>query len=338
MAGNKTAYSSMKENELYLLFQADSWRRMGVQQRLQALQEIENRFADRAGRTACEIRIIPRGSENDDCCGYMDYHSDGGPAIYMNDRYFSLGAEAAYLAATFNSVTALDTLLHEGRHCYQTEAVLNGSADVDADTLRAWAASDLHYYDGSGDDADFAVYQFQPIERDANHFAGTRIKDIYRHIVMLTGERDAEFEAALDNLCTDRQRAVEGVELYLDGNAIAEYKQDLTEILDGYYYAEEDCQQQMLMALLGLEPEATAEAVFRDLDRIVAGRTDASVYLDGLDRYREELHDFSDLADDIRDFDAWLCRDFTPLKDGRVEREKIDRKLDRLDHGMHRFV
>lgn len=337
----ETPYSGMKENELYLLFGTDRWAGLNAQQRLHALQEIENRFAWREGRTPCRVMVLPedeQASESDGyLCGQMDYYADGGPAIYLNGGYLGIGADADYMASAFNSAAALDTLLHEGRHCYQEQAVQEGNLPVDPDTLRNWGVNSLHYINSDYSDVGAAIYEFQPIERDANHFAAVELREIYRHIVCLTGERDVGFEEAMQRLLQDRAISVMRVAECLDEQIVAEYSRELTDTMNALYECDGSIHQ-ALMVMLGIDPDEAADAYFRDVRRIMHSDDVPLEYLDGLDTYVESLQDFTDLEDDLKRFDGWLRMDFRPLKENLPIRESPDRRVDKLDRGMRRFM
>lgn len=330
-----TQYSGLKENELYLLFGTESWEGMTAQQRLDALQEIENRFAGREGREPYRVLVIPPEQHDPGVQGYMVFEPGSRPMIYLNQYYFGGGAD--YLDSTYNAVGALETVLHEGRHCYQYEAVLNGNDRVDPDTLQAWAANIMRYIPSDGTNAGFGVYEFQPLERDANGFAATELKDIYRHMVHLSGERDEGFEMALVALFESRAVSVMNVMWNTDAAMVEAYCEEMEDLLRTALEDETDAHHE-LAVIYGLDPDCAREYIFRDHDRITRGQIDDGDYLDGLGSLFTELNDFSDLADDLARFDRWHDQPFTILDGRHVARERLDQKVDRIDLGARKFM
>ena len=69
----------------------------------------------------------------------------------------------------------MNTLLHESRHAFQHRCVKHpDSCDVSPKVIEVWKDNQKHYirpYD------DFVAYENQPIERDANDFADSVMKD-----------------------------------------------------------------------------------------------------------------------------------------------------------------
>lgn len=333
----ETQYSGIRENELYILFTTTVWERLDPQQRLDALQEVENRFAGREGREPYRVAVIPPKERRPGLQGYMVFDPSVRPTIYLNENYFGLGGGLDFLGLDYSAVGALETVLHEGRHCYQYEAVLQGSDKVAPDVLQAWAVNCVNYYSSDGTQAGFGIYEFQPMERDANHFAASELKEIYRHIVNLTGERDADFEEALNRLLIDRLNSVLNVAENVDQGQLEEMCDALTDRLQDAWEDSSDPMHE-LMVIYGIDPEDTSRQVFGDLFNIVGAGKNMNDYLDGLETLNEELDDFSDLSADLKRFDDWLRQDFTAMKERLDEREQLDKRMDRLDMGVRRFM
>lgn len=72
-----------------------------------------------------------------------------------------------------NNPIVLLELIHEARHAYQREAVDNPSKHmVTAGTLEEWEYNLAHYINLLANESNKAEYVAQPIEFDANCFAG----------------------------------------------------------------------------------------------------------------------------------------------------------------------
>lgn len=333
-----TQYAHLKENEVYLLFCSGVWEKMSAEQRRDALQEIENRVAAAEGREPYYVDRIPADMEEEspNTMGYIEFAMDERPVIHLNSHYFENDDDLDFMDSEFSAVNALHTLLHEGRHCFQREAVLNGNERIDPETLRMWAANAIAYFDDDETHGQFGVYQFQPMERDANCFAAETIKDLYRHIVNLSGERDREFEADLERML--QERIYSGMNVYenVDEKLLDEYRKELRECLqealdDPNHYWHE------LAVIYGLDPDGCDDYIFGDVYRITENKDNIADYLDGLDTVQDELDDFSDLAEDLARFDDWFKNDFTILKELHPLPEAPDRRLDTLDRGFRRF-
>lgn len=73
----KTIYRDYTLNELHTLFNSDNWRNhMSFSERLDACQEVENRYAAENGVPPCTVRHEPM----DDVC----YGEQRGSSIYLN--------------------------------------------------------------------------------------------------------------------------------------------------------------------------------------------------------------------------------------------------------------
>ena len=69
----------------------------------------------------------------------------------------------------------LNTLLHESRHAFQHCCVKHPeSCDVSPKVIEAWKENQKHYI---RPEDDFVAYENQPIEKDANDFADSVMKD-----------------------------------------------------------------------------------------------------------------------------------------------------------------
>lgn len=69
----------------------------------------------------------------------------------------------------------MNTLLHESRHAFQHRCVNHPeSCDVSPKVIEVWKENQKHYI---RPEDDFVAYENQPIERDANDFADSVMKD-----------------------------------------------------------------------------------------------------------------------------------------------------------------
>lgn len=169
---------NFNQDSLYVLFTEDRWNAMDDNSRLAVLQEVENRQAAAYGRRPYKIRI---GSKEEfsspGLCGYCSAYLK---EIHLNYRYFS-GVPYFY-----GGPSALETLIHEGRHAYQHFCTENGISDNSPDILKEWLSSSARYFNGG------AIYALQAIEEDARRFARREMQKIMNNL-LLRGIEDRNF-------------------------------------------------------------------------------------------------------------------------------------------------
>ena len=140
--------------------QFENWQNLDVNERVDALQQLENEVAEIAHRPALGITLetLDPGT-----LGYCD-----GDKIVISDRL--LGMDGMYREV-------LDTVFHEGRHAYQFHNLYSGEVVERNDVLvESWRDNFEKLGYESGDwaifkDIGFLRYKNQPVEVDARAFA-----------------------------------------------------------------------------------------------------------------------------------------------------------------------
>jgi hypothetical protein len=133
--------------------QYENWVELGADERVAALQQLENRIAVIEMRDPLTIR-----TEAMDAAGYCNY----------SERLISINTDRLMTSSRELYLDNLDTLFHEGRHAYQ---------HYNLDKLvRGWYINlkDLHYDNGERlfmQRQGFCAYLAQPVEYDARVFA-----------------------------------------------------------------------------------------------------------------------------------------------------------------------
>lgn len=140
MSSQGTRYSGLGSRELMGLFGSSSWRSMGFEERLDACQEVENRYAAANGVTPCTVTARPMLGST---CGWQS-----GRTITLNESllrgdYFltedvddkgnRIVVPIADRAPGWNM---LDTVFHEGTHGIQTEQGRMPCTYIDPDSDR----------------------------------------------------------------------------------------------------------------------------------------------------------------------------------------------------------
>lgn len=179
-------------------FKTENWEKLTPQERKNSLQYLENKVAAEEGRSPRKIKVDKTLKDGE--CGY---YSDGvfnRNNIYINEDYL-------YSNAPSKQYEAMDTVLHEGRHAYQSDCV-KGRIEVHKDDeakLSDWKknAATEEYNPFGNDKASYSYYRFQPVEDDANNFAKKKMEgysDIYssdpnyRNYIETTQMKHAEDE------------------------------------------------------------------------------------------------------------------------------------------------
>lgn len=186
---NAFKIKNLRQEELYLLFAKRNWNSLNTSARLEALQEIENRNALRFGRPPCTVE--PKDFSDGNMCGYFD-----GSCIVINSMYITEDS------LFHTSASALDTVLHEGRHAYQHYAMGQEIKHGVHDVRLEWLGCFLHYFEppkemiNEADMEQYILYQIQPIETDARRFAWQELNQI-ANVLSEQGEDIRDFETTL---------------------------------------------------------------------------------------------------------------------------------------------
>lgn len=143
-------------------FNPVNWENLNVNQRLDALNQLEQNVAAITGRDACTITAEDLGSQ---VYGYTQ-----GSKIVLNSSLLSDGSGEGLKQC-------LDTTLHEGRHAYQNYNVEVREIDQNSELVNSWKLNyDMGYENGNCGLFDFQKmglkrYIVQPVEVDARVFA-----------------------------------------------------------------------------------------------------------------------------------------------------------------------
>jgi hypothetical protein len=139
------------------------WEQLSIEERLEAIQEIENRLAETSQREAVEVlgETMEPGT-----LGYWDGH-----AIHINRE----------VVANSPVDQVVNVVVHEGRHAYQ-EYVLKVHPELypDLEAEVAWLLNSPpfgFYFDAAT--YGFEIYRAQPLEADAWSFGETVTNQLY---------------------------------------------------------------------------------------------------------------------------------------------------------------
>jgi hypothetical protein len=135
-----------------------NWDSLGSEERLEALQSIEDHMAEIQGRPPVEVVA-------DSTLGPGTYGGFDGDYIRIN---------ANDLSSDMPVDEFIDTTVHEGYHAYQDYAIKNPGVVEDTELVNAWAENQQNYLDAETYGQE--IYQNQPLEANAWDYA-TQIRN-----------------------------------------------------------------------------------------------------------------------------------------------------------------
>lgn len=143
----------------------EDWKNLTPQERLEAMQKVENAAAEVAHRPACRVRA------EDMEPGQYGYYSSRDNTITLNSYYIEGCDYESYKQC-------MDTIIHEGRHAYQHYNVeirqvhpSDGDCKNWDENLNEVALFPEYYGYQVADEVGPLRYWMQPVEADARAFA-----------------------------------------------------------------------------------------------------------------------------------------------------------------------
>lgn len=143
--------------------QFENWENLSIDERVEALQELENKVAEIAHRPPMDVNVeeLDPGT-----AGYFD-----GKQLVIAEHDLALNDKNAYKEV-------LNTLLHEGRHAYQNYNLDVKVVEENQELVDSWKVNlaILGYENDMVDEMGFWRYYAQPIEVDARAYADAGIR------------------------------------------------------------------------------------------------------------------------------------------------------------------
>ena len=139
-----------------------NWRKLELNEKVEVLNDLENRIAAIEHRPPCTIKAIPL---KDGHFGYFD-----GKDITINSKYMEMSGENK---KDYREV--IDTVLHEGRHAYQNYNINVCEVHPRHSEVESWR--DTHgdgkwrYWGSTYTRLGQRLYEQQSVEIDARNFA-----------------------------------------------------------------------------------------------------------------------------------------------------------------------
>ena len=147
----------------------EEWSKLSLEQRVELLNQLETKIAEIEHRPVCPIDIEDLGPIKTDgkIGGHMGYHENNpnrGERIVINSELVNSNDPRCHYEV-------LDTLIHEGRHSYQTYNLEHRQTHTSKGDLENWKINLEKYGYQNAQFSGFKLYWMQPIEADARKFA-----------------------------------------------------------------------------------------------------------------------------------------------------------------------
>lgn len=144
------------------------WQKLSLSERVNLLNDLEKHIAEIEHRPACPILAEDLGKIKEvkgELQGHMGYHqSADGEKIVINSELLKSNNLVFYKEV-------LDTVIHEGRHSYQTYNLEQRETHTSKGDLTNWHVNMERYGYQNAQLWGFKAYWMQPIEADARKFA-----------------------------------------------------------------------------------------------------------------------------------------------------------------------
>ena len=148
----------------YNKFKFRNWNRLNLEGRAKVFQKLENIQARKLGRPPADIFFKEMEEKQ------KGAFNPTNNCIYLNIRFI----QEDYLR-----FDGMFTLFHEGRHAFQHYAINTKSSFGVFSKAKKWRENFKGYISGNMDE--YAFYAMQPVERDANKYALSRLNSfLYR--------------------------------------------------------------------------------------------------------------------------------------------------------------
>lgn len=272
----------------------ETWRGLQVDEKLAVLRAIEQETALREGRQPCKVvgEFIPSGEDGIT----LGYYNRGTRLITINTE--QLDPQGKY---GNNYGRMVNTILHEGRHAYQHQAVTGEIEHDDKKELAAWADNMQpgHYITYERNPRG---YFNQPIERDARSFAEERLRLLEADKAKIleeqkglglrlardeqelreTGAQNIEdiLEARRDDFRDKGMQDGPEMEAMIERERI-ELQMEFERDAFGAFQSEESERAQIEEQEVGIQAERDLSSEHDDARAEIEGQEDASIRLDG---------------------------------------------------------
>jgi hypothetical protein len=206
------------------VFESTSWAKQTTEQRITALQALEDLMASKQGRQSRAVKTaaLPTGVNG----GYGPKTPDN---LYINE---------SLLVDDSVSFQLMNTVIHEGRHAYQDDCVAGKITPLpeDVEKVCSWSHNmPKHggYYESG---RRYIVYRYQPIEADANDYAKQ---------MMSSFKRQYQHDQRYQQFQSQKEAIERRTELHARRDFGEDYKTEIAQIIEDKYKALAPRQQKL---------------------------------------------------------------------------------------------
>lgn len=149
----------------------ENWIHLSPEQKLDALNKLEQKIADIEHRPACPISMEDLGTIEkcgNKLSGSMGYHR---PSNFLCDERIAINSRLIESDDPVFYKEVLNTVIHEGRHSYQNYNIGCRSNHTSSGDLTNWTDNMYKYGYQDAETYGFKAYWMQPVEADARKFA-----------------------------------------------------------------------------------------------------------------------------------------------------------------------
>lgn len=273
-----TIYGNLSDIELVSLYRESSWFNMGEDFRQQLLQETVNRSAAAKGELgACEVRftdldssILGRQSGN-----VIDVNR----TVFAQDLYIHIfNGHIIEEKVADSNMLALETVLHEDIHAWQSQCMDGTIQCIDAHLLSEYKSNSFtssfvpdgnggkqlgsHYLNGITQITGYYMYYFQSTERDAHLYSEQQAVQAANKLQQMYGS-DRSLTTYQKNVLLNGYQAT-----YRSGKAIFDnnnFDKEINQVLSNQFYGTNIAVDQKIQATVQKEMAESYQAQIQSL-------------------------------------------------------------------------
>jgi hypothetical protein len=232
-----TRYSELSNAEVNELYRSETWDELSRDERLDALQELENRSAEELGNRPCEVKLEPMDGYQ--YGGYSNGEITLNEHLVTNGEFVTEHLDGSVEREAIADVNAqmMDTIHHENFHAYQDDVVSGRLEHSNAEDAELWSAnwSNDEYIEP---DDPSGCYGIQSLERSASEHGQAQTKAAFEEIEAKYGE-DAGYQEYLKSIESDSYENAlnhaqtisgdENIQETIDNDMLANYRASQSE-------------------------------------------------------------------------------------------------------------
>lgn len=181
---NKNIFSSYSFEEINSCFYSSTWGHLSYSQKLELLQELENRFSNEQGRPSKHVTSVPMLGNT---LGEWDKQNN---TITINEFLMNDGVLTTDPLTEGNfrpdaGLLVYETVAHEGYHAYQDYAIENPDEHISKTQFEEWKLNSFSVNNNKNyvnPKDNYLEYRIQPLERDASKYGYLKAEEAAKDI------------------------------------------------------------------------------------------------------------------------------------------------------------